>query len=282
MQAKAKIVAEVGCNHQGSFEKAKELIIEAAYAGADVVKFQKRCNLDLLTPEEYNRPHPVPANSFGPTYGRHREALEFSIDKHFMLMKFCEQHGVEYSTSVWDQRSAYEVAQIKPKHIKIPSACNLVSGIYDELRGWAGTLHVSLGMSTEEEKMDIEELVMSNWEVWSPVLYCCTSGYPVQPIDCYLGDIEELIGSAVGVGYSGHHLGTNIDVAAYAMGAEWIERHFTFDKAAKGTDHAASLDFAELVELRQRLDEVQLATGCKKTMPDVELEQRSKLKRGLR
>ena len=92
-----KIIAEIGCNHKGDMAIAKEMIMTAAtYCKVDVVKFQKRCNKELLTPEEYNAPHPHPENSYGKTYGEHREFLEFNLDQHRQLQEWCKEFGVEY------------------------------------------------------------------------------------------------------------------------------------------------------------------------------------------
>src|SRR6266403_4794271 len=96
---KATIVAEIGCNHKGCFETAKEMITVAKiFCHVDVVKFQKRNPRELLTSEEYNAPHPEPYHSYGRTYGEHREFLEFNIDQHRELKHFCEQVGVGYSS----------------------------------------------------------------------------------------------------------------------------------------------------------------------------------------
>lgn len=100
------IVAKVGCNHTGSMETAHKMIkIAANYCDTDVIKFQKRCPRELLTKEQYDAPHPIPENSYGRTYGEHREYLEFTLDEHARLKKWCEE-GAEYSTSVWDLTSA--------------------------------------------------------------------------------------------------------------------------------------------------------------------------------
>jgi len=103
---KPVVVSEIGCNHMGNFEIAKELIKLSKDAGADVAKFQKRNNKELLTPEQYNAPHPNPANSYGDTYGAHREFLEFTANQHAELKKYAESIGIKYSTSVWDVISA--------------------------------------------------------------------------------------------------------------------------------------------------------------------------------
>lgn len=95
------VIAEAGCNHKGDMAIAHEMIQTAAiYCKADAIKFQKRCPKELLTPEQYNAPHPHPENSYGKTYGEHREALEFTVDQHAQLKEWCEEAGIVYSTSV--------------------------------------------------------------------------------------------------------------------------------------------------------------------------------------
>ena len=125
MYKRPRVIAEAGCNHKGEIEIAKELIkIAAIYCKADVIKFQKRNNRELLTKEQYNAPHPNPIKYYGKTYGEHREYLEFTVEQHAELKAYCEQFGIVYSTSVWDLTSAKEIASLKPELIKIPSACN--------------------------------------------------------------------------------------------------------------------------------------------------------------
>lgn len=113
-----KIVAEIGCNHRGELETALEMIrIAGAVCRADVVKFQKRNPRECLTPEQYNAPHPVPRNAYGPTYGAHREALEFTLDQHRRLKEECDACGVAYTSSVWDVTSARGIASLNPPYI---------------------------------------------------------------------------------------------------------------------------------------------------------------------
>ena len=139
------IIAEIGCNHKGEMDIAKELIkVAKIFCNVDAVKFQKRTNIELLTEEQYNQPHPNPVNSYGETYGEHREYLEFDVHQHKELKSFCEEIGITYSTSVWDLTSAKEIASLSPKFIKIPSACNN----NDEMLTWLcknynGEIHVS-------------------------------------------------------------------------------------------------------------------------------------------
>ena len=117
-----KIIAEIGCNHMGQMSIAKELIDLAKEAGAGYVKFQKRNNKELLTKEQYNTPHPVPENSYGNTYGEHREYLEFNVEQNKELKEYCDSIGIVYSTSVWDVTSAKEMITFAPEFLKVPSA----------------------------------------------------------------------------------------------------------------------------------------------------------------
>ncbi|GGD59704.1 N-acetylneuraminate synthase family protein [Croceicoccus mobilis] len=280
-----KIIAEVGCNHKGDMEIAKEHIrVAAVYAKADVVKFQKRNNRELLTEEQYNAPHPNPRNSYGETYGEHREFLEFSLEQHRELMAECEKNGIEYSTSVWDTSSARDMATLKPKLLKVPSACNLHFDMLEVLaKDYDGEIHLSLGMTTHEEEEKIVSFFEEHGRAKDLVIYSCTSGYPVEFQDICLGEITRLKNAFEGrvkaIAFSGHHLGIAADVAALTLGATWVERHFTLDRTWKGTDHAASLEPDGLRRLCRDLRNVEKALGCKgEEILPVEKVQREKLK----
>ncbi len=238
-------VAEIGCNHTGDIAIAKQMIVVAKTCGADVAKFQKRCARELLTPEQYNAPYDNP-NSYGRTYGEHREFLEFDAATHAELKEYAESHGIDYSTSVWDMTSAREIAAIKPKFIKIPSACGNHIAMLEFLRDeYAGEVHLSAGMSTIEE-LDATVNIFKRCPE-RVVLYSCTSGYPVPFKDVCLLEVLRLkqryerTGRVKSIGFSGHHNGIAIDVGVSIMGVSVIERHFTLDRAWKGSDHAASL-----------------------------------------
>lgn len=280
------IIAEIGCNHKGSMEIAREMIATASiFCKVDAVKFQKRNPKELLTEEEYNTPHPNPANSYGETYGEHRENLEFSIEQHALLKQWCEEAGLIYTVSVWDMTSAKEIVTLNPVMIKIPSACNLkfdlLGYLCDEFRG---EIHLSLGMTTREEELKIIEFFESKERNNDLVIYSCTSGYPVDFEDVCLLEIvrlKESFGKRVkGIGFSGHHLGIAADVAAMTLGAMWVERHFTLDRTWKGTDHAASLEPDGMRKVARDLRSVYKALNYKpKEILDVEEVQRKKLKR---
>lgn len=281
-----KIIAEIGCNHKGDMNIAREMIkIAATSCMANVVKFQKRCNHELLTHEEYNAPHPHPENSYGRTYGEHRESLEFSLEQHSQLQMWCKEWGIEYSTSVWDLTSAKEICTLHPKLIKIPSACNLNKEMLDYLcENYVGEIHLSLGMTTKKEEEDIISFFENKGRNRDLVIYSCTSGYPVAFEDVCLNEITRLrtlyLKRVKAIGFSGHHLGIAIDAAAIALGAEWVERHFTLDRTWKGTDHAASLEPDGIRKLVRDCKAVYTALQYKKEdLLDVEKVQRDKLKR---
>lgn len=279
-----KVIAEIGCNHKGEMSIAKELIKTAKLCGADVAKFQKRTPKELLTPEQYNAPHPNPANSYGPTYGAHREFLEFNADQHRELKDFCQEIGIEYSTSVWDMTSAKQIAPLNPALIKIPSAENnntpLLSWLCDN---YGGEIHVSLGMTTRAEEESLIRLFESKGRAKDVVVYSCTSGYPVAFEDICLLEIPRIkaaYGNIVkSIGFSGHHLGIAVDIAAITLGAEWVERHFTLDRTWKGTDHAASLEPQGLAKLVRDIHNVEKALSEKSNeILPIEQVQRNKLK----
>jgi len=283
-----KVMAEIGCNHMGQVEIAKELLTLAKQAGADYGKFQKRNPKELLTPEQYAAPHPNPRNSYGDTYGAHREFLELTVDQHRELKEHCDEIGLGYSCSVWDTTSARELVSINPDLIKVGSPSNMHWEMQTVLRDeYTGDVHISTGMTT---KAEIEQIV-SFWEEGKGdaknrvVLYNCTSGYPVPFEDVCLLELRTLYDSFADrvkhIGFSGHHLGIAIDVAAYALGATWNERHFTKDRTWKGTDHAASLEPAGLQKLCRDLKAAYKCMGYKSTdILPIEKEQRAKLKWG--
>merc|ERR1712070_260407 len=204
------------------------------------------------------------------------------------LQKHCEKIGLIYSCSVWDTTAAREIVSLNPPLIKVGSPSNQHWEMQMVLREeYEGEIHISTGMSTKEE---IEKIV-SFWEqgkgraIERLVLYNCTSGYPVPFEDVCLLDIrllqQKYSHRVKSIDFSGHHLGIAIDVAAYALGAQWNERHFTKDRTWKGTDHAASLEPAGLSKLVRDLKATYTAMTYKaEDILDLEKNQRAKLKWG--
>lgn len=282
---KPVVVAEIGCNHMGDPEIAKELILIAKYCGADYAKFQKRNPGELLSREQYDAPHPEPWHAFGETYGKHREFLELSAAQHAELKAFAEAQQIGYACSVWDTASAEEIIALNPDYIKIPSACNTNFRLMRMVRdNYSGDVHVSLGMTEPDE---VEALVAFFEETHDAkdrlVLYSCTSGYPIGFADMCILEINNLYERYASrikqIGFSGHHLGIAVDIAVYTLGARWIERHFTKDRTWKGTDHAASLELPGLQKLVRDLNHTWEALRFKKDpILDIEMPQRNKLK----
>lgn len=283
---KPHIVAEIGCNHKGSMDIAHKMIMTAAiFCKVDVVKFQKRHNKELLSEEEYNAPHPNPINAYGDTYGEHREYLEFDLDQHKQLKRWCEENDVIYSCSVWDLTSTKEIVSLNPRLIKVPSACNLNKKILEYLCDhYEGEIHVSLGMTTISEEEKIVDFFVDKKRNKSLVLYNCTSGYPVPFEDVCLLELvrlrEKYKGVVKALGFSGHHLGIAVDPVAYTLGATWIERHYTLDRTWKGTDHVASLEPDGLRRVARDLRVIEKVLKYKeKEVLDIENIQRNKLKK---
>lgn len=282
---KPYVIAEAGCNHMGQMEIAREMINTAAiFCKVDAIKFQKRCPKELLTPEQYNAPHPHPYNSYGPTYGAHREFLEFTVEQHAQLKKWCEEVGITYSTSVWDMTSAKEIASLEPKFIKIPSACNT----HYEMLNWLcdnykGEIQISFGMTTHEEEEKIIQLFENKGRNKDLIIFNCTSGYPVPFKDVCLLEINRMRNlyedRVKGIGFSGHHNGITVDVAAYTLGANIVERHYTLNRTWKGTDHAASLEPDGIRRLARNLEAAYDALHYKTSeILPIEQVQRDKLK----
>mgnify|MGYP001225672447 CR=1 FL=1 len=275
-----KVVAEVSCTHLGQMDRAKKLINLAKICNAPYVKFQKR-NPDESTPEHLKKmPHPNKMFAYGDTYLAHRKALELSIDQHKELQEYCKSIEIEYATSVWDITSAKEIIKLDPKFIKVPSACNanydLIKLILNE---FGGDLHISSGMSTPKEV----DALLDFLEPWSyrVVFYHCTSEYPCDFENLFLLEIERLrhdMPERMRLGFSNHGRGIATDIAAYVLGAEWIERHFIDDRLVRHTDSAASLEPGGLSKLVRDLNAIYTSAKYKSSMTNGEAEQRKKLR----
>jgi N-acetylneuraminate synthase len=270
-----KIIAEVGCNHQGNLGLAKKMIHAAAECGVDYVKFQKRTP-GLMGAERFNKPYDNP-HSFGATYGEHRLALEFDTKGHETLWNWCRMAGVKYAVSVWDKDAYDAVKHIPMDFLKIPSAHN---EDWDLLKyvanNWGKEVHVSAGM------IDYPlNTVVPKWkELFGDklVVYACTSTYPSPAGEVKLLDIRNISRCGAAVGFSGHHNGIALDIAAFALGAQYIERHFTLDRTMKGTDHAASLEPQGMQKLVRDIKAVNEAWDGRTKMQDGEVEIAKKLK----
>ena len=282
------LIAEVGCNHKGDFETAKNFIqVAADFCQLKYIKFQKRDNKSLLTTKEYNSPHPVPENSYGKTYGEHRDYLEFDVNHHKKLFNECLKKNMTYSSSVWDLNSAKDITSLNPEFIKVGSATNLNFDVLDYLcKNYKGKIHLSLGMTTKNEEEKIVNFFESKNKNKDLILYACTSAYPVDSANVCLLEIKRLVEKykftkkVLDIGFSGHHNGIALDMAAYTLGANYIERHFTLDRTWKGTDHAASIEPDGMRRLKRNLEELYLALNYKnQEVLEIEICRRKKFKK---
>jgi len=255
------IVAEVGNNHQGKLDMALEMIREAARCGVDAIKFQKRDSEALLTTEGRNAPYNG-KNSFGRTYGEHREALELDIDAMAQCKRLAEALGLVFFASTWDQVSLAQMDALGVELLKISSA-DLVSLPLLRQAGATGIpIIISTGMSGYPE-IDMAVSLLRRYHDDLAILHC-NSSYPCPEEQIALPVLQQLwerYGQPVG--YSGHEQGLGPSVAAAAMGACVVERHFTLDRTLPGTDHKVSLDPHGLAQLVTMVREVEKALSVR-------------------
>ena len=254
MTNKIFITAEFCCNHMGDISIAKEMIDTLAVQDdkIDIIKFQKRTPKLILSKEQYAAPHPDSKNSYGKTYGEHREFLELSIEEHRQLKQYLEEKGFIYSSSVFDKNSLEEILSLNPRIIKFGASNNTDTKLIKYLtEHYDGEIHISMGCITRDEERQIIKAIEK--KIGNVVLYACTSAYPTPVGNICLLEISRIkqeYGNAIkAIGFSGHHIGIYQDIAALALGATYFERHFTLNKSFKGTDHKISLEVSELNEL---------------------------------
>ncbi len=274
------IVAEVGNNHQGDLEHAKRMIEEVAKAGADAVKFQKRHLESLLTRAGREAPYTGP-NSFGPTYGAHRLALELSAAQMAELKTLAESLGLVFFASAWDEVSLKEMLELDVELLKVCSADLVNLPLLRRVAASRLPVILSTGMSSLEE-IDAALAVVHAEHDDVAVLHC-NSSYPCAEEQIGLPVMDTLRERyGVPVGYSGHERGIAPSVAAVALGACIVERHFTMDKTQPGTDHKASLEPAELAQMVAMIREVEKAMVVKgKIVFPEEQAAAKKLRKGL-
>ena len=252
----------------------------AKFADADFVKFQKRCPEESVRKDIQDKPHPNALFAHGKTYLEHRKRLELSIEQHAELKEYCDNLGIGYASSVWDVTSAREIIAIHPAFIKVPSPCNNHWKLLEVLnKEYQGQVHISTGMASEQEKF-LLKLYVNDSFASRAVIYHCTSEYPCPFEHLYLNEILELkkMFPKSTIGFSNHGKGIAADIAAYMLGATWIERHFVDDRTIRHTDASFSLEPAGLAKLRRDLTIVRKSVQSKQEMSDEELAQRDKLR----
>jgi N-acetylneuraminate synthase len=268
------VVAEIGINHNGSLDTAKELIKVSSDAGCDAVKFQKRTVEVVYTPEELTRPR---ENPFGPTNGDLKRGLEFGLEEYQEIDQYCKELNIDWFVSCWDEASVDFIEKFNPPCYKIASASLTDDDLLRHHRKYERPIILSTGMSTMEE---IEHAIEVLGEDDLVVLHS-TSTYPAQLNELNLRVILTLKKKYnVPIGYSGHEPGLSTTFATAVMGASIIEKHITLDRALWGSDQAASVEphgVKKLVEYITQWEEAS-GNGIKKVY-DSEIPIREKLRR---
>jgi sialic acid synthase len=254
------VIAEIGHNHQGSVDTCKQLFEAARTAGASAVKLQKRDNRSLYTRELFDRPYDH-ENSFGPTYGLHREALEFGWDEYTELQQYAKELGLTFLATAFDIPSVDFLAELGIPTIKIASG-DLRSV---HLLAYAAELQKPMLVSTGGATFDD---VQRAYDTIMPInprlcLLQCTASYPAGFDQLDLRVIETFRDrfADVVVGYSGHDNGIAMATVAYVLGARVVEKHFTLNRAMKGTDHPFSLEPVGMRKLVRDLRRTREALG---------------------
>jgi N-acetylneuraminate synthase/sialic acid synthase len=271
------VIAEIGHNHQGSVEQAKELFRQAKLCGAHAVKLQKRHNRSLYTADFFNKPYEN-ENSFGPTYGLHREALEFDRDGYQELQRFCAEIGITFFATAFDHASAEFLAELDMPAYKVASGDLTNTPLLRSVAETGKPVIVSTGGGTLDDVRRAHDVVA---EVNPHVaLLQCTAGYPAEWHELDLRVIttyRDLFPEAV-VGFSSHDNGIAMAVAAYVLGGRIVEKHFTLNRAMRGSDHRFSLEPQGLRKLVRDLQRTYVAIGDgSKTMYPSEVDPITKM-----
>ena len=269
------VVAEIGINHNGDLQVAKQLIRAAKHAGVDAVKFQKRTPELCVPPEQRGQMRDTPWGYI--TYLDYRFKVEFGETEYREIDRYCKELGITWFSSVWDEPAVDFIEQFSPICYKVPSAALTDHNLLTHLRKTGRPLIISTGMSTMEQIRAAVKLVGPD----DLVVAHSTSTYPCDPEELNLHMIETLRREfTCPIGYSGHEVGLVPSAVAVALGACMVERHITLDRAMWGSDQAASVEpggFERLVKYI-RVTEASLGDGVKKVY-ESELPSMRKLRR---
>lgn len=275
------VIAEIGHNHQGDINTALKMIKIAAVCGVQAVKFQKRDNRTLYVKAFYNKPYDN-ENSYGATYGEHREYLEFGYDEYIKLKKCAEENGVEFMATAFDFKSVDFLEGIGVTAYKVASGDLTSIPLLEYIAKLDKPMFVSTGAASMEEIRIAYETIIKYTNMLC--LMHCTAGYPTEYHNLNLRVIEELRKEFpdVIIGYSGHDKGILASVIAYTLGARVVEKHFTLDRSLKGTDHKFSLEPEGLRKQVRDLRRVDISLGDgKRVVYDFEKEARGKMGKGV-
>jgi N-acetylneuraminate synthase len=270
------IIAEIGINHNGSLDLAKRMIDGAALAGCDAVKFQKRTPEVCVPKDQWLVERETPWGRM--TYIDYRHKVEFTRADYETIDKHCKDRGIQWSVSCWDEYAVEFMEKFDVPFYKAASASLTDIELLRTMQRTGRPLIISTGMSTMQE---IENAV-DGLDTASLLVAHATSSYPCPPQELNLRMIETLRRSypTIPIGYSGHETGLATTWAAVALGACFVERHITLDRAMWGTDQAASVEIGGLIRLVSNIRDVErsLGDGVKRVYQS-ELGPRAKLRR---
>ena len=275
-------ISEIGSNHQGNTEQCKELILSSKLAGASAVKLQKRENKTFYSKKLYDEPYNNP-NSFAATYGEHREYLDLELDQWKEIIEYSKQEDILLFSTAFDIPSADFLENLDMPMYKIPSGGLKNIPLIKHVASFNKPVIVSTGGGTLE---DVERVVNETKDYQQNIILLqCTAGYPVAWEDLNLKVIEtyrEKFENNV-IGLSSHDNGIAMTLVAYLLGARVIEKHFTLNRASKGTDNAFSLEPQGFKKMIRDITRAQtaLGDGVKKTY-DSEIEPLRKMATSIR
>jgi len=258
----AYVIAEIGINHNGDLEVAKQMIDAAVHAGVDAVKFQKRTPDVCTPPEQQKQMRETPWGYI--TYLDYRYKVEFSAEQYHEIDKYCKEKNITWMVSVWDEPSVDFMQNFDTPAYKIPSASLTDHGLLKHVRKTGKPVIISTGMSTMAQIHKAVDAIGAD----DLAIMHCTSTYPCEPDELNLRMIETLRNEFPNnpIGYSGHEVGLVPSAVAVALGACMVERHLTLDRAMWGSDQAASVEpggFERLVKY-VRVSEAALGDGVKR------------------
>ena len=253
------IISEIGINHNGNMDLAKELIVKSKLSGCYSVKFQKRDIESVYTKEELDTPRGSP---FGTTTREQKEGIEFSIEQYKELEQFSKEQGLEFIISCWDLESLNLVEEnLNVKYHKVASAMATDRGFLEALTNSGRPVILSVGMCTQEE-VDAAVEILDNVEY----ILACTSTYPTKAEELNLKYIQTLKEKypSIKVGFSNHYNGLDACVGSIVFGAECVEFHITKDRTMYGSDQPSSIqDSVYLVDSIRKM-ELMVGDGIKK------------------
>lgn len=254
------VIAEIGHNHQGCLDTCKKLFLAAKSAGVNAVKLQKRDNKTLFTKEAYNKPYDN-YNSYGVTYGEHREFLEFGWHEYVELQKYANELELDFFSTAFDIPSAEFLEKLDVPAYKFASGDLKTIPLLKHVARFGKPMIMSTGGASLDDIRRAYEAVMPiNTQV---CIMQCTGGYPPEWDELNLRVIETLRNEFpdIVIGFSSHDSGIAMAVAGYMLGARIVEKHFTLNRAMKGTDHAFSLEPTGMTKMVRDLRRLKLALG---------------------